>query len=221
MLPAGMREQEYDRLRELLRQFHPQDCLEIGMANGGSSVVICQALRELGRGRHTAIDPFQSSPEGFKGQGVEAIRRAGLSNLFDLIEDFDYVSLPLLVQARRRFDLVLIDGWHSFDYTLVDMFYADLLLNVGGLLIFHDSGWPAVNKVCRFLETHKPYERISPPVSVMLDGIAARAGRRLMHLLRGPRFSREMAARRNQWFSLAAYVKRADRQVANDYYTAF
>ena len=32
MLSAGMREQEYERLREVIRELRPKQCLEIGMA---------------------------------------------------------------------------------------------------------------------------------------------------------------------------------------------
>lgn len=221
MLSAGMREQEYERLRELLAKFQPQDCLEIGMANGGSSVVICQAIREQGEGRHRAIDPFQTVLNGFNGRGLEAVRKAGLTDSFELIEDFDYLALPKLVTNRQQFDFILIDGWHSFDYTFVDIFYADLLLKVGGVLAVHDSGWPSVYRACRFLETHKPYERLSPPISVVRKSFVGRIARRIGQFLGGPRYYREMAARRNQWFSLAAYVKRADQQVANDYHCSF
>jgi hypothetical protein len=28
--------------------------------------------------------------------------------------------------------LVFVDGWHTFDYTLLDLFFADLLTEVGG-----------------------------------------------------------------------------------------
>ncbi len=222
MNPAGMRRQEYDRIRELLARFQPKACLEVGMAHGGSSVVICQALREQGgEGRHTAVDPFQSSPQGWRGAGVESVRKAGLADLFELIEDFDYLALPRLVEQKRRFDFILIDGWHSFDYTLLDLFYADLLLAPGGLLLVHDTGWPAVYKECRFVETHKPYDRLCPPLAVEIPGLLGRLARRAGQVLRGPEAYRQARSRRREWFSLAAYRKREDQQVGDSFFAAF
>lgn len=222
MAPAGMRREEYDRIKELLATYRPRACLEVGMAHGGSSVVICQALRDFGgQGRHTAVDPFQSSPQGWRGEGVESVRRAGLEDLFELVEDFDYLALPRLVEQKRRFDFILIDGWHSFDYTLLDLFYADLLLAPGGLLLVHDTGWPAVYKACRFLETHKPYDRLSPPLAVTIPGLLGRLARRAGQVLGGPAAYRQARSRRCEWFSLGAYRKRADQQVPDDFYAAF
>src|SRR5205823_14807447 len=114
-----MRDGEYARLRELLRAVAPERTLEIGMATGGSSLVICELLRAQGRGQHTAVDPFQNAPDAWGGKGVGRVQEAGLLPFFELIEDFDYLALPRLVAEGRTFDFILIDGWHSFDYTLV------------------------------------------------------------------------------------------------------
>ena len=48
-------------LYSLVRYLRPQQTLEVGMANGISSLYIAQALHDLGDGRHLAIDPFQQS----------------------------------------------------------------------------------------------------------------------------------------------------------------
>jgi hypothetical protein len=220
-LPAGMRQEEYDRLQELVLAQKPTHTLEVGMAHGGSSVLICEALREFGRGKHVAIDPFQTAAEGWKGQGMERIRERDLADWLELIEDYDYLALPRLVEEGRSFDFILIDGWHSFDYAMLDYFYADLLLRPGGILAFHDSGYPSVYRVCRFVETHKPYERLSPAPSVRIPSLIGRLGRRVGQLLGGPAAMREARARRSEWFSLCAYRKKESRQVPNDFSTAF
>ena len=219
--PAGMREEEYARLKELLTTFRPRNTLEVGMANGGSTVIICEMLKSFGGGKHSAIDPFQSSPQGYSGRGIEKIRQAGLEEYFDMIEDFDYLALPRLVAEKRSFDFILLDGWHSFDYTFIDFFYADLLLKEGGVLAMHDSGWPAVHRVCKFIEAHKPYDLLSPPVALHHRSIVRRLGRRLGQLFRGPVAMSQARSRRIEWFSLAAYRKRESYQVPNDGYVSF
>ncbi len=130
----GMRSEEYAALERLLRDVRPKTTLEIGMATGGSSIEICKTLRDVGGETHVAIDPYQSDPDGWNNQGINNVKAAGFDGLLEPIADFDYLALPKLVEQGRRFDFVLIDGWHSFDYTLVDLFYADLLLNVDGVV---------------------------------------------------------------------------------------
>jgi len=221
MLSASMRPQEYERIREILSDLRPEHTLEIGMANGGSSVVICNALRTLGRGRHTAIDPFQSSAQGWLGKGIEAVCQADLASYCEVIEDYDYLALPQLVAEHRQYDFILIDGWHSFDYTLLNLFYADFLLCCGGVLAVHDTGLPAVHKACKFLESHKQYQRIGPPISVGLKSLPKRITRRVLQLFSGPHQMKEAKCRREKWFSLGAYRKVQDHQVGNEFFANF
>jgi len=218
---SGMRTEEYVTLRKLLHEQKPKLTLEIGMANGGSSVEICRILREQGGTRHTAIDPFQSHEKGWKGKGIELVREAGFIDLLEMIEDYDYLALPKLVSEGRQFDFILVDGWHSFDYTFIDLFFSDLLLRPGGIVAIHDTGWPAVHKACRFIETHKPYDHLSPPMGVEIKSLAGRLWRRAKQMLGGPRAMEEARQRRTQWYSLAAYRKRENHQVANNGWAPF
>lgn len=220
-LPQSMKDEEYRCIAGLLKEHRPGNTLEVGMANGGSTVVFCEYQKESGKGKHTAIDPFQSSPQGSSGYGLKRVKDDGLAQWLDFHEDFDYIVLPRLVQEKRKYDFILIDGWHSFDYTLVDFFYADLLLNVGGLMLFHDTELPSVNKVCRFLETHKPYDRVSPDLYLRTDSLVARGANKLKRALGGPEKVKDAEERRTKWFSLGAYRKRADHQVANTFHAEF
>lgn len=221
MLPAAMREEEYAKLRQLIRDSRPSNVLEIGMANGGSSVCILQTLRQLGEGHLTSIDPFQTSADAWHGNGLAAVSAAGLEDCHTLIENFDYFALPRLVSDGTRFDFILIDGWHSFDYTLVDIFYSDLLLRDGGILAVHDTGWPAVYKACKFLETHKPYRRIGPAIAVHYDRLFPKLCRRISQVARGKHSMREAQRRRTEWFSLGAYEKIQSTQTPDAFFASF
>lgn len=133
--------------------------LEVGMAYGISSLYIAQALIDSGRGgvHHVAIDPYQSSQ--WANIGTANVLAAGLANkqLFTLIERESFRALPQLVEEGAAVDLIFLDGMHTFDYTLVDFFYADLLLRDGGILVLDDLQMPAVQRVKNFIELNRSY----------------------------------------------------------------
>jgi predicted O-methyltransferase YrrM len=218
---AGMEVTELVRLYELIRAHGCRTALEIGMASGTSSVVISQALRDNGGGRLTSVDPFQTAADGYAGKGVASLAAAGLSDGHRLIEKLNYLALPELVAEVARFDFVFIDGYHSFDYTFVDFFYADLLLNVGGVLAIHDTVMPGVYRAVRFIEELKPYKRLSAPVMMRLESFPRRLFRRVGQILGGPTALREAHSRRREWFALAAYQKLADQQVPEEHAVDF
>ncbi len=218
---AGMSVSELVRLYELVSANGCRSALEVGMATGTSSLAICAALGDNGGGRLASIDPFQSSASGYASAGVENLRKAGFEGAHRLIERPDYLALPELLAQGERFDFILIDGWHSFDFTLVDLFYADLLLRTGGVLAFHDTTAPQVYKAVRFLELHKPYERLSPPLARHTPSLVGKVARRVRTWLRGPAALAGAKERREKWRMLAAYRKQADSQVAEDHGTRF
>jgi len=217
-----MKPEEYARLERLLDEVRPSRTLEIGMANGQSAAIFCRYLRDRQiNTRHVAIDPFQSSDDGWKGAGLQLIRELGLEEHLELIEDFDYLALPRLVAQGAWFDFVLIDGYHTFDYTLLDLFYADLLLRTSGVLVVHDSGWPAVYKALRFLEVYKPYERIGPAPAVHVTSLFGRLQRRVRLAFAGSEARSQTAKRRTEWHSLAAYCKRGNKLVPEGFFAEF
>lgn len=145
--------------RTILEQ-RPQRAVEVGMACGGATLSILTAMESNGgQGTLISIDPNQTT--GWQGVGVTSVARAGLAHRHRLIEDYDYFALPQLLSAGEQFEFAYIDGWHTFDYTLLDLFYIDRMLAVGGIVAFNDCGWPAVHKVIKFLLCHRRYEEIN------------------------------------------------------------
>ncbi len=220
-LPQSMQAAEYQCIREMVASLRPKRTLEVGMANGESSQIMCENAKALGNVRHVSIDPFQNDPKDLAGFGLKRIREAGLSEQLEFYEDFDYLVLPKLVSEKRTFDFILIDGYHSFDYTLIDLFYADLLLDIGGVVMLHDTAWPSVNKACRFLETHKPYERVSPPLYIETEGLIPKLSHRLKVAAGGVERLKQEEERRTKWLSLSAYKKLENKIVPNTFFKDF
>jgi predicted O-methyltransferase YrrM len=130
--------------------------LEVGCAYGLSSLFICSALQGRNGASHTIIDPFQNI--AWDGVGIINLEEAGL-RFFNLIEIKSEFALPqLLEKLEGQFDFIFIDGWHTFDHTLLDCFYATRLLRVGGCLAIDDVSFPSVRRVVDFLQNYPCYE---------------------------------------------------------------
>lgn len=208
--PHGMQAREIAILCQIARVEQCRTILEIGMANGSSTVALLRTLDESGGGNVVSVDPFQNRDENgvayaIGGQGVRNVAASGLGHRHRLIENYDYIAMPQLVAEGARFDMVFIDGYHSFDYTFLDFFYADLLLKDGGVCAFHDTGWPTVYKVTDFLMKNKAYTPLGPRPSRYLNSVALRGLRRGFHLVTGR--DAEMRERRTAWGSVAAFRK--------------
>jgi predicted O-methyltransferase YrrM len=130
--------------------------LEVGCGYGLSSLFICSALQGRHGAAHTIIDPYENGY--WDGVGIKNLEDAGL-RFFTLIERKSEFALPtLLEQGEGQFDFIFIDGWHTFDHTLLDCFYATRLLRVGGYLAIDDVNFPSVRRAVEFLRRYPCYE---------------------------------------------------------------
>jgi predicted O-methyltransferase YrrM len=126
--------------------------LEVGCAYGLSSLHICHALSGRPSATHTIIDPKQMSV--WDGAGVRNLEEAGF-HFAKLIEEPSEIALPKLLEQGTVYDMAFVDGWHTFDHTLLDCFYATRLLRVGGYLVLDDVEWRSVRRVASYM-THYP-----------------------------------------------------------------
>jgi predicted O-methyltransferase YrrM len=150
----------------------------VGMACGVSSLAILTALRDLGEdGRLISIDPHQTTQ--WRRCGVTAVERAGLGEHHRLIEEASQLALPRLLAEETRAQVAYIDGWHTFDYAFLDFWYADRMLSVGGVVGFNDCGLPAIEKVIRFVLSHRKYQEIQVGLPIKYTG----GGNRLQTIL--------------------------------------
>lgn len=123
--------------------------LEVGCAHGISTLYIAEGLRNRIDAHHTIIDPLQNTY--YDGVGIHNLKKLGSEN-FTFIEEKSEFALPaILKDGEGAFDLVFIDGCHTFDHTLLDCFYAARLLRVGGYLVVDDVSFPAIRRVIDYL----------------------------------------------------------------------
>lgn len=164
-----------DALYRTVRAHRPTVVVEIGMAFGASSLAILSALEQNGgAGRLISIDPNQTAQ--WKRAGVTAVGRAGYADRHALLELPDYVALPRLLADGQRVDFAFIDGWHTFDYTLLDFWYIDRMVPVGGIVAFDDCWFPAVHKAIDFVLSHRRYEEIDAGLPRATENLSGASG---------------------------------------------
>lgn len=147
--------EEGEFLKKCIKSIEAKKTIEIGCAQGISSLFICDELKSNNTSHHTIIDPFQTTD--WESVGIRNLQRAGFSN-FELIEKPSEIALPQLLSENRIYDLAFIDGWHTFDHTLLDFFYLNRMLRVGGIMIIDDVGMPAVKKAIRYIMKYPAYK---------------------------------------------------------------
>src|SRR6188768_3564177 len=94
-------------LHEQVLREKPEVVVEVGLANGVSTLSILSALEaNRGNGRLISIDPYQT--EHWHSVGVAHVRRAGFSVRHQHIEVSDHLALPTLLAANTQVDLAYI-----------------------------------------------------------------------------------------------------------------
>lgn len=151
---------ECELVYEMIATSGATSAVEVGMAYGVSSLCIADALRKNADSpRLVCIDPAQEW--GWHHGGVHLLRRAGYDGFVQVIEEPSQLALPRLVSAGEHFGFAFIDGWHTFDHTLIDFFFVDMLLPDGGVVVFDDVSYPAINAVVRFILANRDYELLT------------------------------------------------------------
>jgi predicted O-methyltransferase YrrM len=144
-------------LQEVIRAVRPAVAVEVGLAFGISTLYILEALKETGGDKLIGMDPAQHDNH-WRGGGMHNIRQAGYESLYEFHESASQQVLPKLAAEGQRIDFAFIDGWHTFDHTLIDFFYIDQILKVGGILVFDDVSYPPIRRVCDFILTNRDYD---------------------------------------------------------------
>lgn len=147
-LHSAIDQEESDFLYNLVRgDAGIKKTLEVGCAYGLASLSICLAAKHRAGASHTIVDPFQNTQ--WDGIGIKHLKEAGV-DFFTLIESKSEFGLPqILRESEGQFDLVFVDGWHTFDHALLDCFYATRLLRVGGYLAVDDANFESVGRARR------------------------------------------------------------------------
>jgi hypothetical protein len=153
-------EMEARVILRLVKEEKPTNTLEVGLAHGISACVICLSKKDMNlNGMHFAVDPNQLTD--FESIGLNNILDNNLLQTFTHLNGPSHLKIPELINSGVQINFAFIDGWHTFDYTLIDFFLVDKILNVGGVVAFHDGYGRSKQKVFRFIESHRKYKLLN------------------------------------------------------------
>lgn len=140
------------RLYTLVRKLRPEVTIEIGLAEGMSTLAILQALEDNQCGTHHVIDPYQS--QYWHNAGLQMIEAAKLTRRMCFYESFPEETIPNLPMLQFGF----IDSSHLFDLTLLDFVLVDKKLVISGIIGMHDLWMPSLQAVYRYIVSNRAYK---------------------------------------------------------------
>lgn len=140
---------------DVVRSINAKVALELGFAHGTSALYILQGLCDNGGGNLLSVDPHAKT--SFEGVALKNVERAGFSDMHSCIEYGSETVLPQLMIKGHQFDFIFNDSNHMFDQTLLEIYYSQKLLKVGGVMMFDDYAFSSVKTALNFLETNLDY----------------------------------------------------------------
>ena len=145
-------------MHQMIRTLRPDLALEIGTFKAGTTEVMVRAMLENKHGKLITIDPFG-------GESVPPILKGWPKELHSYIAFSEVNSMELFIIAtgqKYMFDLVFIDGNHSYEYASFDLNASATRLVPGGVIVVDDFDQPGVYQAVKdFLARNPGWEEIS------------------------------------------------------------
>ena len=206
---------------------HPRTGIEVGLAFGISTLYILDAMQLHGGGVLIGMDPAQHDVT-WRGGGLHNVKRAGFKDRYLFHEERSQVVLPRLDAVGTRIQFAFIDGWHTFDHTLVDFFFIDRMLDVGGIIVLDDVGCPSIRRLCHFILSNRDYttfDFVRCTSSRTLNTRLKRVSQKILHPLVRDNFTPDASVQQKQraieTACLIALRKEADDRRSFDHFVAF
>jgi len=122
--------EDLELLQRCCDVYGAKNILEIGSADGGSSVVLGTKAKE--RSGHLCC--IEKQP---KQKMVDNMQKYGLEGFYTLLS-FLSPWVPVH-KIKHPVDLLFIDGCHETRWALVDYHFWEKFVSPGGIIVFHDT----------------------------------------------------------------------------------
>ena len=132
------KEDDYYILFELMKKTKTKRILQIGMDNGNWSVFILAFFKFLYYEsdelyKLISVDPNQITE--YLNMGIDNLKNFNLLKYHKLVDDYSIIYMKKLIDKNKTYDIIFINEWITYDYTLEDLFNSLKVLNIGGYLI--------------------------------------------------------------------------------------
>jgi predicted O-methyltransferase YrrM len=131
----------------LIRKYKPKNCLEIGVANGGSSILILNAIKDIPNSRLVSLDlniQLYNDPTKKTGYRVNQYFPELTKNWILLTGQQPH---KFLIKLNMKFDFVFLDTAHSAPGELLNFIELLPFLNENAIFVLHDLLWHFHSKI--------------------------------------------------------------------------
>ena len=135
--------------------------LEIGCAYGTSAIFILNMLNRYNKKtNYHVIDPNQDIQ--WNNVGLYNIARVKKKHInIRWLKGNSDIVMKYLTKFRMKYDIIFIDGGHSYNTVMTDCFYADKLLKKNGIVIHDDVLHNQVQSVIYdYYENNPDYSKV-------------------------------------------------------------
>lgn len=122
---------------------------------GYRPLFICEALLENNMGCHCVMDPYQKQ---WNNIGLKNIKDSGYGDLVTFYEEYSDRVLSALYRDNQRVQFAYIDSTKVFDVLMVDVYFINKILDIGGVIVLDDCQFPGIKLLCRFLLKHPSFQ---------------------------------------------------------------
>ena len=129
----------------LIKSRAPKKVAEIGLNAGHSALLILHCLEPTAELRIFDLNNHTYSRKAFEYLASQ------YNQLKEMVIGDSTVTLPDYIRTRPEelgtYDIIHVDGGHQKDIVYNDVFYTDLLLKSGGVMIVDDTNIPYIQEV--------------------------------------------------------------------------
>ena len=136
-----LRLNEANFINGLIRKLKPKNCLEIGVANGGSAILILNAIKDL---RNSCLISLDLNNQLFFNHTKKVGYRA-YKYFPELTKNWKLFTgdqpHKFLVKLNMKFDFLFLDSAHLTPGELINFIEALPFLNENAIVVIHDILW--------------------------------------------------------------------------------
>ena len=164
-----MSQNQYFLINGIIRKHKPKDCLEVGVAEGGSSILILNAIKDIEDSQLISLDLYSNfylNPNNKTGYRVQKYFPKLTKNWKLFTGEQPHIFLEKL---NMKFDFVFLDTAHVNPGELINFIEILPFLKENAIIILHDIVWHFLK------ETGSPnttkIKSISSPTLLLLSTI--------------------------------------------------